>query len=77
MSYVGKYEHGLADGRLDLACQRGSCLIKDKDEAHLREEEMAWEGKLFKIQTPFNPINWFGLKMTMYSSSSLPLFLGC
>ena len=76
MSYVGKYEHGLADGRLDLACQRGSCLIKDKDEAHLKEE-MTWEGKPFKIQTPFNPINWFGLKMTMCSSSSLPPFLAC
>lgn len=39
MSCVGKYDHGLADGRLGPAFQRGSCLKKDKDEAHLREKE--------------------------------------
>lgn len=39
LSHVGKGDHGLADGSLDLAFQKGSCLNKDKDEAQLREKE--------------------------------------
>lgn len=43
MSYVGKYNHGLADDRLDPAFQRCSCPNKDKDEAHLGEKERGWK----------------------------------
>lgn len=58
-----------------IAFQRCSCLIKDKDEAHLREKERGGAkingpGRQ-KFQNRDNcQFHQFGLKVTMYSSSS-------
>lgn len=82
MSYVGMHDHGLADGRLDPAFQRGSCLNKDKGEVHLRDKERGKKKrnglgiKTFQNTNSCQPYQ-FGLKMTMRSSSSLPPFLAC
>lgn len=45
MSHVGKCDHGLEDGRLDLAFQKGSCLNKGQDGAQLREKERERKNK--------------------------------
>lgn len=82
MSHVGKCDHGLEDGRLDLAFQK-KALASTRTKM-----EPSWEKKRGKEKinvlgrNTFQNTNTcqpyqFGLKMTTYSSSSFPPFLTC